>query len=83
MQREKLHDLLRQRPFLPFCVYLQDGRVYEIHYPEINLLWESHITIGIPVPNDPDPVYDYTVLVPLSQIARVELLPVPAPPAAN
>ena len=34
----------------------------------------SSVIVGIPVPNDPDPVADRTVKVPLSLLARVEPL---------
>jgi hypothetical protein len=79
MIREKLQELLRQRPFQPFRVHLTDGRVYDIQFPEINLLGQSYINIGIPEPNNPDPFYDRLVYVPLSLISHLEPLPTAAP----
>ena len=78
VEREQLRELLKRRPFQPFRVHVKDGRVLEVRYPEINLLGQSYINIGIPVPDDPDPVFDYTVFVPLSWIDRLELLTVTA-----
>ncbi len=75
MKQEELRELLKRRPFQPFRVHLTDGRSYEIRYPEINLLGQTFIDIGIPVPNDPDPFCDHTVIVPLSLIRHIELLP--------
>jgi len=80
MLRERLQHLLRQRPFRPFRIELNDGRVFEIHFPEINLLGQSYIDIGIPEPDNPDPYYDHLVFVPLSLIRHVELLPEAAVP---
>ncbi|HXG10598.1 MAG TPA: hypothetical protein VNK04_12625 [Gemmataceae bacterium] len=74
MLREQLYDLLHRRPFQPFRVHLKDGRVFEIHYPEINLLGQSFIEIGIPEPDNPDPFAERTVFVLLSQIQQVEPL---------
>jgi hypothetical protein len=79
VQREELQRLLRQRPFQPFRIHLTDGRTYDIRFPEINLLGQTYLEVGIPVPNDPDPVYDYTVTVLLSWMTHVELLPVSSP----
>ena len=73
MEREKLHALLRQRPFQPFRVHLKDGRTFEVHFPEINLLGQTYINIGIPAPEDPTNYYDRMVIVPLSLISHLEM----------
>lgn len=78
MLREQLRALLKQRPFQPFRVHLDDGRTFDIRYPDINLLGRHYVDIGIPVPNDPDPVYDSVVMVPYNTITRLEPLPAPA-----
>jgi hypothetical protein len=72
MQPEEMLRLLRRRPFEPFAVHLKDGRVFEIRYPEINLVTRSTFTIGIPVPDDPDPVADRFLPVSWSDISGVE-----------
>lgn len=69
---EELRALLRQRPFQPFRVHLNDGRVFEIHYPDINLVGETFFVIGIPEPNVPDPFGDGWVMVELADIQRLE-----------
>src|SRR2546423_797033 len=68
VQSQELRQLLRQRPFQPFRVHLTDGRVFEIRYPDINLLGETFFSIGIPEPNVPDPFGEYSVLVTLDEI---------------
>ena len=82
MQPEDLLRHLRQRPFRPFRVHLADGRTFDIRFPEINMVGKAFFDIGIPVPEDPDPVFDTTVTVPLAEITGVEVLTVPAPPVA-
>jgi hypothetical protein len=81
VQADELRRLKRQRPFKPFRVHLQDGRIYEARYPNLILVSDGHITIGFPLPGDPDPepLYDKTVSVPYWYITKVELLPEPAP----
>ncbi len=74
VQAQEIRQLLRQRPFQPFRVYLTDGRVFEIRYPDINLLGESFFSIGIPEPNVPDPFGEYSVLVEVEDVQRVELI---------
>jgi hypothetical protein len=82
VQAEELRRLKRARPFRPFRVHLQDGRVYEVRYPNITLVGEASITIGYPAPGDtdPDPLYDTTVSAPFWYITKVELVEEPAAP---
>ena len=72
MQHEELRRRLRQRPFEPFRVVLTDGRTFDVCYPEMNLLANSFIKIGIPEPGGPNPICDHTEFVLLSEIARIE-----------
>jgi hypothetical protein len=45
---EDLIELLEERPFTPLRLHLADGRVREIRHPEMAVVSESHIVIGIP-----------------------------------
>ena len=83
MVRDQLQALLRQRPFQPFCIHLNDGRSFEVRYPRINLLAQTYINIGIPETDEPDPFCESFVFVPLKLIARVEPLPHTASPVAT
>lgn len=78
---EDFYRRLHQRPFQPFAVHLQDGRVYEVRYPDINLVGTTFLGIGIPVPNMDDPLCQNVIMVPLDFITRVEPLPTPVPSA--
>ncbi len=78
MEREELNRLLRQKPFQPFRVVVNDGRTYDVRYPEMNLLAQRYIKIGIPDNTAPRPMCDHTEYVALSEIARVEPWPMTA-----
>jgi hypothetical protein len=81
MTPDQLRQHAHREPFQPFRVRLQDGRSYDIRHPNLGLVGKSIFIIGIPAPDDPDPVYaDRTVWVPLAQIDGIEPLPEPAVP---
>jgi len=48
MTANKLRELLRQRPFRPLRLYLADGRIREIVRPQMALIAESELVIGVP-----------------------------------
>jgi len=48
MTAEELIELLEERPFTPLRLHLADGRVREIRHPEMALVSESLVAIGIP-----------------------------------
>jgi len=76
---EEIRELLRKRPFQPFRVHLTDGRSFTIEYPIINAVIETCMTIGIPTPNDPDPLAERRIYVDLNRIERVAVLDYPSP----
>ena len=48
MTAEDLIELLEERPFVPLRLHLADGRTREIRHPEMAIVSETHIVIGIP-----------------------------------
>jgi hypothetical protein len=48
MTAEELIELLEERPFRPLRLHLDDGRTREIRHPEMAIVAESHVVIGIP-----------------------------------
>ena len=75
MDRDEFQSVLRKQPFQPFRVIVDDGRTYEVRYPNMNLLATKYVVIGIPEPR-PTPKCHHTEYVRLAQILRVEPLPV-------
>jgi len=48
MTAKKLRELLAKRPFRPLRLHLADGRVCEVHRPQMAIVAESEIVIGMP-----------------------------------
>jgi len=44
-------DLIQQRPFEPFRLYLSDGAVFEVRHRELAMIGQSTVTIGTPSKN--------------------------------
>ena len=72
MRPEDLREYLRRQPFQPFRLTLTDGRTYEVHHPELAMVGRSTVAIGLPRPDDPEPVYDRLVTVSLLHVMQVE-----------
>jgi len=72
-----------REPFQPFRVRLKDGRTFDIVHPNMGMVTEAVFTIGIPAPDDPNPIYaDRSEWIRFSQIDALELLPSPSSTAS-
>jgi hypothetical protein len=78
MRPEDLLEMLRKRPFEPFRIRLSNGETYEVRHPELAMVGQSAMAIGVPRPNARHPMYDRLVTVALLHINQVE--PIAAPP---
>src|SRR5262249_52273825 len=78
---DDLRRRLRRRPFVPFRVHLADGRVFDVQYPDINLLGETIFGIGIPEAGVPDPFAEDMEVVYVNDIRRLKPEEAPAEPA--
>jgi hypothetical protein len=72
MRPEDIRGFLQRRPFQPFRLTLTDGRTYDVRHPELAMVGRSTVAIGVPAPNDPDPVYDRLVTVSLLHVMQLE-----------
>jgi hypothetical protein len=72
MRPDDIREFLRHKPFQPFRLTLTDGRSYEVRHPELAMVGRSIVAIGVPVKNDPDPVFDRLVTVSLLHIMQIE-----------
>jgi hypothetical protein len=48
MKAEHLIELLEERPFSPIRLHLSNGRTHEIRHPEMAIVSEEIVTIGLP-----------------------------------
>ncbi len=47
MRPEDILEILRNKPFEPFRVYLTDGAVYEIRHPDMAIVQRSKVTVAV------------------------------------
>jgi hypothetical protein len=52
MTAEELSELISKRPFRPLRLHLADGRVREIRHPEMAIVAETDVVIGVPRDNE-------------------------------
>jgi hypothetical protein len=69
---------VRTQPFRPFRLTLTDGRTYDVNHPELAMVGRSTVTVGIPVPDEQEPVYDRLVTVSLLHVMQIEPVDTPS-----
>lgn len=74
MPARELLKLLRVRPFEPFRIHLSNGKYYDIRHPELALVEQAKVTVGVPGRRGPDEPLKVTAIVSLLHITRVEFL---------
>ena len=82
MTAEDLIELLEERPFTPIRLHLADGRIREIRHPEMALVSESHVAIGIPR-DDGSKVAVRMTFCSIPNIVEVEPFEIDKPSAGN
>jgi hypothetical protein len=75
VDRQELMKYWKQRPFQPFRIYLANGDVYVIRYPELLMVCPTYLVIGIPVPNHPLLLCDRVDRPSYEEMVRLEPLP--------
>jgi len=71
MIAEELYELLHQQPFMPVRLHLTGGTIYEIRHPEMAIVAQSMITIGLP-PKNGSGIASGVIHCSLGHIVRVE-----------
>ncbi len=78
MRAEELVEVLERRPFVPVRLHLDDGRQQEIHHPEMAIVSQAWVAIGI-ISDDSSTVADRITHCAIDHIVEVELLPSSSP----
>jgi hypothetical protein len=47
MTPEELEDYLKRRPFMPFRIQMNNGRVHEVRHPEMAILTMDAVVVGV------------------------------------
>jgi hypothetical protein len=68
----------KERPFRPFRIYLANGDVYVMRHPELLIVFQNHVAVGVPVPNHPLLLCERVERVLFEEIVQLEYLPASA-----
>ena len=82
MRPDDIVEMLREKPFQPFRLYVSDGTVYEIRHAELVKVGRSKAVIYFPTVDEPHAVFERSVSVSLLHITRLEPVPPPAEAAS-
>jgi hypothetical protein len=80
LRPEEVQAFQRKTPFEPFRVHLSDGTTYDVKHPELIMVGERSVVIGVPRSENGGTVYHRSETVALIHIVR--LVPIGSP-AAN
>ncbi|MFI5455260.1 MAG: hypothetical protein ACHRXM_07385 [Isosphaerales bacterium] len=72
MAPQDLVEAVRRRPFAPFRITLTEGSTYEVRHPELCMVGRRAAIVGVPVPGDPDLLFDRSVTIDLLHIVKLE-----------
>ena len=75
---EAIKERLRQQPFHPLRIIVSEGLRYDVYHPDLVLVGERDIHVGLPRRADSD-IYDRVVRIALVHLVAIEDLPEPAP----
>jgi hypothetical protein len=70
MKAKEIKQLLNRRPFVPLRIHLTDGTAYDIHHPELVMVSQQRVDIGLHP--DPDGVVAGVQFCSLLHVVRVE-----------
>jgi len=70
MSPDGIRKLLRQQPFNPFRIVMSSGKEYEVRHPEMAMLLQNDILIGVDITDNGMPAeFD---ICPLLHVASIE-----------
>ncbi len=74
---EEIQARLREQPFRPLRLIVNEGLRYDIHHPDLVFVGARDMMIGFAAPERPD-VYDRVIRVALIHLVGMEDLPASA-----
>ena len=72
MNAQNLSRYLKQQPFVPFRIHLDDGRTIDIRHPELMMLGKRTSVVGTPAADETIPVFEEWFNVSFLHIETVE-----------
>jgi hypothetical protein len=58
--------LLRRQPFEPFALRLLDGRVFEVHHPELLVVGKRDVFLFLSSNGADQPIEDWVIISPVA-----------------
>jgi hypothetical protein len=80
LRPEDIQQQLRKRPFEPFRIHLTDGTTHEVRHPDMVIVGERFIAVGVPRSPQMGSVADRIETAALMHIVRLEPIGTPASP---
>lgn len=71
---EEIQARLREKPLRPLRLVVSEGLRYEVRHPDLVLVGERDLIIGVPGPTSPT-IYNRVVRVALMHLVALEDLP--------
>lgn len=76
MPPKNIAELLNARPFVPFAIHMDDGRVFEVTHPELVWLGKATVTVGVLDKETKEiqgrPAVDYSTTLALLHVVSLE-----------
>jgi hypothetical protein len=74
--RDRLLELLRARPFVPFRMELSSGTIHVIRHPDQVIMMDVMAFVGVPKDDAPGsgPYYADVAIVSLAHVTQLEVL---------
>lgn len=74
IKAQDIRERVAKRPFVPFRIRMSSGEAYEVQHPELVLVMNRLLTIGMPAPNG-DPDDERVHVVSVLHVTALEALP--------
>jgi len=71
LRPDDVFQFLRKRPFEPFRIYLSDGTTYEVRHPDLVMVAERYIVVGLPRSPETGPLIEGFETAALIHIVRL------------
>ena len=71
MNADELVELLEERPFVPLRLHMSNGRTHEIRHPELAIVGEGLVAIGIERENSARPHLRFVALDHINEVEPV------------
>jgi hypothetical protein len=73
MKPEELIELLEERPFMPLRLHMSNGRIHEVRHPEMAIVGESMVALGVPQEGSEYPRIRLVSLPHINEVEQVEM----------